>query len=447
MKRIPAILILSIVLIPAVFAADGPTSLVVLPYDGISGIPLGSNYYDSDVGGTWASGLPSGTKYTPGTSTTDRANYTDTEMLGIIMFLNSGTTVSMKGTITVTITCPNGFYLQSQSNPNYKRPFEIMLFDSWNSKGSKGTKISEAEPTKTITLSSVVTDSTSNNAQIHFDVVLRLPGTVNYDTDECEKDGILFPLSELDDYSAVVTFNVRYEPESGYGDPLEKTVTIPFSGFYESSNETTAQKQAVSMSIVLNSEASNIDIKNKLGKTINIGSIYYNMMVGTDSDYKRVTSTTNNAAIFFSSSSDPYDTKATKFALVKDDVGAADALTSLNSIGFKLKVTSYEDSSSVTFDGTTYFVSPEGSGTSMSTVDGSPGDRKKSTQVITSTEYIIPYLYREYMKSKPDGWSITESRTYFYYSGSIELIMDDNVVTMQSGRYIETVYVHVMSYK
>lgn len=446
MKRILSFLILSVVLFSAVFAANGPTSLVVLPYDGISGIPLGSNFYDSDVGGTWADGLPSGSKLTPKTHTSDRANYTDTEMLGIIMFLNSGNTVSMKGTITVTITCPNGFYLQSQSNPNYKRPFEIMLFDSWNDKGSKGTKISEAEPTKTITLTSAVSDSTKNNAQIHFDVVLRLPGEVKYDTDECEKDGILFPLSVLDDYSAVVTFNVKYEPDNGYGDPLEKTVTIPFSGFYESSQSTTAQKQAVSMSVVLNSEAYNINIKEKLGKTINIGSIYYNMMVGTDSDYKKVSSTTNNAAIFFSSSSDPYDTKAAKFALVKDDVGATDALTSLNSIGFKLKVTSYEDNTaSVTFDGTTFFLSPNGSGSSISTVDGSPGDRKKSTQVITSTDYIIPNLYKEYMKSYSNY--IYESRTYFYYSGSIELIMDDNVVTMQSGRYIETVYVHVMSYK
>lgn len=445
MKRILAIILLSMVLISSIFAANGPTSLLVIPYDGISGIPLGSNYYDSDVGGTWAAGLPSGNKYTPNTSKTDRANYTDTEMLGIIMFLNSGTTVSMKGTITITITCPNGFYLQSQSNPNYKRPFEIMIFDSWNSKGDKGTKISEAEPTKTITLSSAVTESSDTNAQIHFDVVLRLPGTVNYGTDECLKDGILFPLSELDDYSAVVTFNVKYEPDSGYGDALETTVTLPFSGFYESNQSTTAQKQAVSMSVVLNSEASSIDIKNKLGKTINIGSIYYNMMVGTDSDYKNVSSTTNNAAIFFSSSSDPYDQNATKFALVKDDIGATDALTSLNSIGFKLKVTSYEDNTSVTFDGTTYFVSPVGSGTSMSTVSGSPGERKKSEQVITSTEYIIPNLYKEYMKSYSGG--AYESRTYFYYSGLIELILDDNVVTMQSGRYIETVYVHVMAYK
>ncbi len=425
MKKIATLSLFALIIISTVFAA-APTSLIIVPYDGISGIPVGSNYYHSDTSGTWERNTPQG----KGES---NVNYTDTEMLGIIMFLNSGTSVTMKGKITVTVTCANGFYLQSQSNPNYKRPFEITLFDSWNATGSQGHKISESEPTFTVDIDK--TDTSSGNAQIHFDVCIRLPGTVDYDTNECTKDGIIYPLSVLSDYSAIVTFNVKYEPESSdYGTALEKTVTLPFGGFYESNKSTSSKTGTVSMSIVLNSDAYNIDIKSKLGQTISLGSMYYTMMLGSG-----ITSTTQNNAIFLSSSANPEDKNAEKFALVKDDLSASDAKTALNSVGFKIKVTSYENtSSSITFDGTTYFdtsLAPS----DISTGSGSAGARVKATQTLTSTEYIIPNLYKEYMKAG--------NRSYFSYSGSMELELDDNVITMLEGRYTATVYVHVMSYK
>ena len=444
MKKLTVLLILSLILVTAVSAVSQPKTALVIPYDGISGIPTGSNYYDSETSGEWAYGAPNGSKIGASKKTSSRSNYTDTEMVGIIMFLNSSDTIQMNGgTITVTATCPNGFYLVSESNPNYKRPFEIMLFDSWNAAGKKGWKIAENESTKTISVPSVY-GKTYYAGEAHFDVVIRLPGKTNYETDECTCDGKIYPLGDFSDYSAVVTFNVEYTPSGSTSPTITKTVTIPFSGYYTGNDpyvdeDTTNINTSVSMSILLNSEAYNIDIKSKLGKTINIGSIYFNMMVGTSSDYADVNSTYDNCAIFFSSSSDAYDSGATKFKLVKDDVGANDPLTSINSVGFKLTVTSSEDKSSVTFDGTTYFKDPTGTGSEMTTLSGSAGDRKKSTQVISSDSYIIPNLYKEYMKSN--------SRTYYSYSGSIQLTLDDNVVTMLSGRYVETVYIHVMSYK
>ena len=430
MKKLSVILVLSLIAISAVLAAVNVDTMMVVPYNGISGIPVGSNYYHSDTSGTWE------TYYVKNKSNPEKSvNYTDEEMLGIIMFLNkdntsNGNDVVMKGKITVTVTCANGFYLQSQSNPNYKRPFEITLYGK-----DGGHKISESEPTFTVDLSSELVGNDPGNKQIHYDVCIRLPGTVNYTTNECTKDGVIYPLSELSDYSAVVTFNVKYEPSSGYGTTtVEKNVTLPFAGYYKSEEKAYSEQGTVSMSIVLNSDAYNIDIKNKIGQTVSLGSIYYTMMLGKDINY-----TSQNTAIFLSSSPDPEDKSETKFALVKDDLKATDAHTALNSIGFKIKVTSYEDtSSSVTFDGTTYFdksLAPS----KISTVSGSPGDRKKATQTLTSTDYIIPNLYTEYMASG--------NRSYFYYSGSMELELDDNVITMLEGRYTETVYVHVMSYK
>ncbi len=437
MKRILTFFTLILVFICLAYSYSSsyePNTLIIVPFNAVSGIPVGSNYYKSDTSGKWQSGSPVSSK---------GANYTNVEMIGIIMFMNASgsgdeSQVDMNGNITVTVTCPNGFYLQSQSNPNYKVPFEIMLFDSWNSEGSQGHKISEEEPTINVSINNKTNGGKSGNQQFHFDVVIRLPGTVDTTTNECTKDGVIYPLAVLYDYSAVVTISVKYEcTTSGKTNVLEKTVTVPFGGYYDGKKNPTAKEGTVSMNIVLNSEASNIDIQNKLGKTINIGSMYYAMMVGKDDSGA---STSLNSAIFLSSSSDPYDESATKFALVKDDVGATEALTSLNSVGFKLKVTSYEDGTSRTFDGTTYFpTSSQPSPGSISAASGYPGNRNKSTQTWKSDVFIIPDMYAEYMA--------TGKQVYFSYSGSIELELDDNVVTMQSGRYIETVYVHVMAYK
>ena len=443
MKKLTVLLILSLILVTAVFADSTyqPTEALVIPYEAIAGIPIGSNYYHSDTSGGWDGGT---------VITKSKAeNYTAKEMIGIIMFLNSEDEVDMNGTITLTVTCPNGFYLVSESNPNYKRPFEIMLFGSFTSEEKDKTwKISEREPTKTITINKSATDY--HNAQIHFDVVIRLPGDTNYNTDECKCDGKIYPLGDFEDYSAVVTFNVTYTPKNSSEKTLKKTVTIPFSGYYRGQEPTKDDTTSgVSMSIILNSEAYNIDIKSKLGKTINIGSIYYSMLIG-----KNQTTTPYNAAIFFSSSSDPYDKNATKFKLVKDDVGANDPLTSINSVGFNLTVTSYDDDTSITFDGSTYFDDPTVSGSSSASGDMSEktfGKKITGTQVLTSTKYIIPKLYSEYMKSYNSNWwgEITSIENYLYYSysGKIDLTLDDNVVTMLSGRYVETVYIHVMSYK
>ncbi len=441
MKRILTFFTLILVFICLAYSyssSNEPNTLIIVPFNAVSGIPVGSNYYKSDESGKWQGGSPVSTK---------GVNYTNVEMIGIIMFMNASgsgneSQVDMNGNITVTVTCPNGFYLQSQSNPNYKVPFEIMLFDFWNSEGSRGHKISEEEPTINVSITNQMNGGDAGgggNWQFHFDVVIRLPGTVDTTTNECTKDGVIYPLAVLDDYSAVVTISVKYECTTfGKTNVLEKTVTVPFGGYYDGQKNPAAKEDTVSMNIVLNSEASNIDIQNKLGKTINIGSMYYAMMVGKD--YTSGATTSLNSAIFLSSSSDPYDTSATKFALVKDDVGATEALTSLNSVGFKLKVTSYEDGKTRTFDGTTYFptsgFTPSGN---ISVASGYPGNRKKSTQELKSDEFIIPDMYAEYMA--------TGNQVYFSYSGSIELELDDNVVTMQSGRYIETVYVHVMAYK
>ena len=443
------IVLISFVLFISIFScfATAPNTLVIVPYDAVSGIPVGTNLYHSQAGGVW--GFKSKLD-----SDADSPNFSDKEMIGLIQFMyvdEDGSpqvsNITMNGTITVTITCPNGFYLTSQSNPYYKRPFQILLRpnngdDGWTTQKSK--MVTEDQPTQTFTVN--VTDRN----HVHFDVAISLPGKTENSTKECTVTSstgqtTIYPLADLTDYSAVVTFDVKYEgtDEDGNEVVLEKTLTIPFSGYYDSTatsqspHTRTENYDGVSMNIILNSEAYNIDIKNKRGTWIDIGEFYFNMMLG-----QTTTEPDTIAVIFFSSSENPYDTSAEKFTMVHDDVTASTPLTTQNSIGFTLKTTNIDNTSETKeFDGTTY-LKTNGDGTLSSEDD-----------------YIIPKfteykMYDFYSHNATDYWGDTyvargdgvSLRSTLRYSGRIEIKLDNNDITMLQGRYTETIYVHVMVY-
>lgn len=427
MKKIFLLSILLLFALFTVFAAD--PQLLIVAYDGISGIPVGTNYYHAAEGGEYMDGTKSA-------ATKDSKNFTNDEMIGLIQFHcvsnNSAVSISMKGKITVTVNCPNGFYLVSQSDPNYKRPFQILLRSSWGS----SQLITEDNPTLTFDV------DMSYIYELHFDVAISLPGTTENSTKECTvtKDGgktVIYSLKDGTDYSAVVTFDVKYVPSDSSANTIKDSVTLPFSGYYDSTKDEPKPKtleknggDGVSMSIILNSEAYNIDIKNRRGVWIPIGELYFNMMIG------KHLYTDTKAAIFFSSSENPTDKSAEKFTMVHDEVGATTVLSSQNSIGFKLRVIDDENTSNITtFYGDTYF----------------------DTDNVSSSDYIYFYydsdkdlskLKTDYMSSYYTySRSEDQVRSYFRYSGKIEIMLDNNGITMHQGRYTETIYVHVMVYK
>lgn len=424
-KKSLSLLLLVFICIFSIFAAQTPNQLVIVAYDGVSGIPVGANYFHADTGGVW--------KWkTKSSSNASSKDYSDTEMIGLIQFYyvegSSRQNIAMNGTITVTITCPNGFYLTSQSNPNYKRPFEILLSPGdWTTEGSK--KVTEDQPTQTFTI------NVNSRNHVHFDVVISLPGETENSTKECTVTSstgktTIYPLDDLSDYSAVVTFDVTYTPTEG--EAKSETLTLPFSGYYDSSVKTPSPHttsngyDGVSMNIILNSEAYNIDIENKRGTWIPIGDFYFNMMLG---QIDEESDTSKKAAIFFSTSENPWDTNAEKFTMVHDDVKTNTPLTTQNSIEFTLRTVNLDKTSEImTFDGTTYFEKS----------DGATGSE------IDETKYIIPDFTADKMYDYySDGKSV---RGYFNYKGRIEIMLDNNDITMLQGRYTETIYVHVMVY-
>ena len=425
MKKLIVIL-LSVILCVSYLAAREPNQLIIVAYDGISGIPVGTNYYHAAAGGSYL-----GTGVVKDETNKDSIGFTDNEMIGLIQFYYYNSSyyhyaqdITMDGKIRVTVTCPNGFYLTSQSNPNYKRPFQILVRSSWN--GGTSQLITEDSPT-------IDFDINNNDGEFHLDVVISLPGETNNTTKECtvttNGKSVIYSLNDLDDYSAVVTFDVEYLDDDGNviedesGNALKKSVTLPFSGYYDSSvNNPQPSDDAVSMNIIMNSEAYNIDIKNKRGVWIPIGELYFNLMIG------KAFSTEKKAAIFFSSSENPDDTNAKTFTMVHDDVGATTPLTSQNSIGFTLRTVDMNDSSSVkTFNGNSSF------------------DENKTSDYIyfSSSDLEIDYMYTYYAGYRNQN----QVRSYYRYAGRIEIMLDNNDITMHEGRYTETIYVHVMVYQ
>ena len=422
MKKILVLSLLLLLVIFSVSAADNYQCIIVA-YDGVSGIPIGSENYLADTDGTW------------GSKNDSKSNYGDTDMIGLIQFLNvtgdSHSTITLNGKITVTIQCPNGYYLTSQSNPNYKRPFEIVLFPNSNRISGGAKKISENSPTAEFTVNGTYD-------HFHFDVVIRLPGDVDDNTQECTVGNVAYPLIEEDDYASVVTFDVKYYPSGSSTATITKTVTIPFAGYYKK-GQTAAHNgdgyANISMSIIMNSEAYNIDMKNKCGVWIPIGELYFNMMFGK----KLKSSVTKKAAIFFSTSEDPFDKNAETFTMVHDevhdDVGVDVPLSSLNSKTFTLRVVSDEDGTYRTFDGKTYF-----------NTDYTEENMDKYYIFFNQADVKTDYMW-DYYQQDTDYEKAKQVRSYYRYSGKIEIMLADNDITMHEGRYTETIYVHVMVYQ
>ena len=162
-------------------------------FNGFSGIPVGSIYYQ---GGEWRSDGESKVEYS-----------SDNEMIALISFWNITEASSRSKPFTISISCPNGMYMTSISNPTFKRPFEIEFnpsYKSGNTVRGNGFKLSNDNPVYQFYM-----NTHYNN--FWFDVVVCLPVKNNggnsyamdYESDrltvvENGRD-VVYPLIEAED--------------------------------------------------------------------------------------------------------------------------------------------------------------------------------------------------------------------------------------------------------
>lgn len=409
MKRIViALLVLSLSII-SLSAMDSAGST----FSGFAGIPIGSIYYQ---GGSWS-----------GSGETDPEHSSDAEMIALISFWSIAE-ASRSKPFTVSISCPNGMYMTSISNPTFKRPFEIEFNPSYSNGGTvrgTGFKLSNDNPVYQFTM-------TQNCNNMWFDVVVCLPvkdlGGDNYGMDyesdrltvvENGRD-VVYPLVEADDYTALVTIKIEHDD---LAQPLE--LVIPFSGYYKHDTTSTNHKNAstyyVALDIQTYPEAKNIDLGvSNRGKWISVG--YLSFLINGQS---LGGNPPNKAAIFLSSS--PVATVAgEEFTLKKDDLTYTDVLTTTNSIKFEVQLIG-DDGSINAFDGTDSF------DTSKTTISALPENfvRLLDDSSVNHTVFRDPGHNSKNMYNRS-------------YNGTMQVKIEQSDVTLAAGKYEGDIYVHVL---
>lgn len=489
-------------------------TMEIAPYEGAFGVPLGSPAYDGGDNGFEDATGPNA----------NAGKYSDSEIVAIAEFQDikelDVTTYGQE--VKITVSCPDGMFFVSQSNPAFKFPFELQLIwtdqstysdydeytrtrsrtkvqekrsfivswwedvsiGNWSSytdwvfsshggstsvgdqekdwyKGSNGNITGEKptipltfryaggngniEPrpdwttTSSIEVISENGDSrtvvetetqegrkqnTLNEADLWADIVLVLPGTVNTANDTVTYNNVVYPLIEADDYTALVTITMEYGGQI-------KSITIPFSGFYEKDN-TVKEESVCSLLVDPYSTSAHLNIEQDRGKWIPVGSLDFMLSTATNTN-------TKNPVIFASSNRDPEAINADEFRLVHESATFNTPLTQTNSIGFDVRIRN------LNADGGTASYIFDGTATLMSVADKlgnlTYGKDNGNNQYPSSGDWggIVPA--KIYSKLQHDD---TE-KSYYLYNGEIEVMMDPGTNVMLEGRYTGTVYIHVIA--
>ena len=383
------------------------------PYNGFSGIPIGSKYYKG--GERWSKdynegGGPNAGQYGANT-------YANKEMIALSgLYGVENTYYNDKTPFTLSISCPNGMYMTSMSNPEFKRPFKLYFYpvvhwptEKKNTKGITGTHFELSNESPVINYypsqDAKLPNSMSVSWDIWFDVVLYLPGEVDTSNDRLiDDDGTIYPLIKASDYSAIVTISVLFE---GAKAPMD--IVIPFTGYYDGSEKPVNNAQLpVSLGVEAYPAAYNINLSTEnRGQWIAVGKV--NLLLNRS----------ENLAMFLSSSPSA-DIAGEKFVMVKDDLGYDTQLTSVNSINFEVQMVDSSGDIKL-FDGT---------------------DKVDLAGSITKLPSNFISLVGKSTSVYFDKQGTT--MTYSQYEGEMQVKLERSDVTLLEGRYEGEIYIHVL---
>lgn len=392
----------------------------IVPYAGAYGVNMASNKYRGDEntfnpnaeekGYGWVEGSVNDASFD---SSRGRTGYTDDMMIatgGVSALTNRNGSYYI-----LTATCENGFYFKSQSNPNFVRPFEIVIvtrFDEASDHNSGYTKnvivmnySGDSEP--------VYYDDDAKSDKMWFDLVLCLPldADPGAGTNYVEAYGQRFPLVQANDYTALVTLSLTAYDQTGTILDTD-TISIPFSGYYNGQITQGRNNDRMSLMFTPSGNAGNLNILLHAGTPMPVGKIDFLLDAGGNSyDY-------DYARIFLSSSNEPDDSTAQDFRLVHNSVGSSDTLTNYNSIGYSIVMMGAEGPA----------------GTGVRTFEGSDYIDDKGNV----SNAIVPRMI-----SEQPAWGT--QRTYFEYGGDIYVNIDVPETVMLPGDYHDRVYVHVVT--
>ena len=395
--------IISFILIGCILLSLNSATFKYAPYDGFSGIPIGSRYYKGGSKWDYDNETNKTGQYGEGT-------YSNKEMLALITLADIEKKYYTKP-FTVSVSCPNGMYLTSLSNPEFKRPFKLYFYPVLT--GSKRGVPFELSNSNPVHLYYPSEDTKFNDFtpfdgwDLWFDVVLYLPGTVDTSNDRLiDDDGTIYPLIKANDYSAIVTISVNHDGASA---PM--SMIIPFTGYYDGSAIPLNNAELpVSLGVETYPEASNINlaVENR-GQWITVGRV--NLLLNG-----------KKKMAMFLSSSPSADVEGDAFIMVKDDLSYDAQLTSVNSIGFEVQMVDTSSGETKLFDGTAKV--------------------NYSDSITSLTDFVL--LVNDVVPVDFTSTHNSIKKSFREYEGEIQVKLDRSDVTLLEGRYEGEIYIHVL---
>ena len=441
MRRISLILALLIICISSIMAA----TVGVNP--GVGGFNIDMASWDYQGGTEWnIVRVGDDDTYPAVTGDSTESKYSYEQMVGTGGVYEMGVetswgfyvwdTAESNNPLTITASCPNGFYFVSSTNEAARRPFRLKVivnashsYDT-NNPGtgqfdSKVYTLEDGNNSFTVGYWDFDTDGKPGSSVIHntyhyqflwFDVVLELPIDSISNTGTLIADNRQYNLVEADDYSALVTLSVDWNGQ-------HREVVIPLSGFY-SINE--GKESMASLVVRPRAAASNLDIKNMAGDPQTVADIDF-MSEVYSADYEiyrngvgNPTAPSGSYRIFLSASNDPNDPNST-FLLEHSSRSPLDAPSPYNTIEYTATLSGY---------------------------DGplSDSNRRYLTETFYGNEAIsgtnVPGVLVESDSHSDTGADIQ----YAQFTGSIDVtISEPDTPIMQQGRYVDEIYIHVVS--
>ncbi len=349
--------------------------------------------------------------------------------------------------MTISASCPNGFYFVSASNPSARRPFNLVIVLKTHHQENPGlvkssanggsaiitlgqggainskeigywdyNLVSSRPENFTTTLVWEDSDRSFRYQYMWFDVILELPIDDITNTGLLTADGRVYNLVEADDYSAIVTLSIDWNGQ-------HTEVTIPMSGHYSIND---GRQSMASLVVRPRAAASNLDIKNMAGDPQTVADIDF-MSEVYSVDYERYrngisnpTAPSGSYRIFLSASNDPNDSNST-FLLEHSSRSPLDAPSPYNTIEYTATLSGY---------------------------DGplSDSNRRYLTETFYGNEAIsgtnVPGVLVESDSHSDTGADIQ----YAQFTGSIDVtISEPDTPIMQQGRYVDEIYIHVVS--
>ena len=447
------------------FSLSADVWIGITPREGSVGVNLASDKYRADIGKGEGESDPQNKNYWSGTtlSTVTDGTYSDENIIAIGSINDQNNSKNDPKTMTVSVTCSNGeFAFVSESNPTYKRPFELMLFVTHNVEEGYydgifdfGYKINNYYSYEKLSLNSETPITTMaadrpilGTSYSHFNLVLVLPGFFD-SNGNLNYGNATYPLINADDYTAYVTITLT----SSDADNSPQVITIPFSGYFNgvSNKDDGRRSDAINVTIDRKAAATNLDIQSLSNPDTGDTEVYVadvRMMC-----FWNQTQPSNNAVkMFFSASNDPFHSNDNGFQLVHSSVDYSSVRNDYNSIGYKIKAESYDTSDNIIYHQTNGdfdsswneinqnnpLVTSERIFYGRESVDNESDTTLNNAEV--GGDFIYPEIHRA-KSSQNDSW-----RYYSYWESPVYLIMNKREVdNMFAGRYTSRVYFHVVA--